>query len=475
MPATILDASPTDNLTSKLPFEVILMIFHLVVFATHWKYRPTYHQLHAMRMKLARVSPIWSEFIFTNPSFWTHILLSYSYTEATIAHLGRSGDLPLHLHIQFVRSIVYYAAPPHDTNFLDEIIDARLAIVSPTIDRWRSLYFICDDRAAFNRVRVALLPFAPRQLQELMLCFRRRVSNSSLLDDSDDEPVGPIAFLPWFEEPLPSLGSLAIRGAGYDMQAGPLMSLTHLELDSLHWLFYPTHADYAFVIGHCPNLRDLKLRWVGCKDFDNNFVERTIIFSSSIRSLLLIFTHYPSLGHLASLFRFPNIRHLRVQATSALAMYSALLAAPFFGSLRYLQISNPAVLAVVFSALTHIFPELEGFDCGDNHLLSILPGATAASPTSLHLNPIPHTSRTAFTSSRNGSHTPPLTFSLTLPLLAGFTRIARGDTAEFRDACLMRFAHNYALHVSDLNIPPDFDSIWALLVIVPDALRSMSS
>ncbi|KAJ7240764.1 hypothetical protein C8J57DRAFT_1527428 [Mycena rebaudengoi] len=145
MPATILDASPTDNLTSKLPFEVILMIFHLVVFATHWKYRPTYHQLHAMRMKLARVSPIWSEFIFTNPSFWTHILLSYSYTEATIAHLGRSGDLPLHLHIQFVRSIVYYAAPPHDTNFLDEIIDARLAIVSPIYFRLSSVGRVCQS------------------------------------------------------------------------------------------------------------------------------------------------------------------------------------------------------------------------------------------------------------------------------------------------------------------------------------------
>jgi hypothetical protein len=254
------------------------------------------------------------------------------------------------------------------------------------------------------------------------------------------------------------------------------MSLTHLELDSLHWLFYPTHADYSFVIGNCPNLRDLKLRWVGCRDFDNGFVESGIIFSSSIRSLLLVFNHYPSLGHLASLFRFPNIRHLCIQATSMLAIYSAMLAAPFFGSLRYLQISNPAVLAVVFSALTRVFPELEGFDCAESHLLSILPGATAVLPAYLHINPISRISRPAFTSSRKGLHTQPLAFSLTLPLLAGFDRLIGADTSEFRDACRMRFAHNYDLHVgSQLDTSPDFDNTWALLVIVPDALRSLSS
>ncbi|KAJ7279532.1 hypothetical protein C8J57DRAFT_1570319 [Mycena rebaudengoi] len=430
-----------------LPVEVSVMIFKLLLLRPFRSYR----EFALMRLSLCSICSAWTRIIFSESTFWTWIFIDFVHPDSLVQHLARSGARLLNLHLDF--NNVTSSLPLGMTS--DSVISSRLALIIPLIDRWASLYVLVDTRNCLSRIREILLPFTPVLLRRLTVIFR---SPFNPLDGF----IEPVAL---FQPLLPSLQLLRIRSSGFAWNQISMASLKHLEIDMLPRRYFPSYADYSFIITKCTQLTYLQLRWTGCSDFDfqTGVVASPVIRSASITTLVLAFDGNPSLGHLVALFRFERLHtlHIEIQRFSHLAC--VFLCTPIFGDNLYFQFNNPNELTALLWALCRHAPpplstDVYDFDFVDTHYLLIdnNTGHSVFHQTAF-FNPVPFDQRPLLAAHRAADLAPNLTLTLDFPSVND-TRV---NGREFE-----RFSYWQPLEVTplpwDTQEAPDFSKIWSI-------------
>jgi hypothetical protein len=189
----------------------------------------------------------------------------------------------------------------------------------------------------------------------------------------------------------------------------------------------PTYADYSFIIENCPNLVALRLHNIGCRDFHEGLYTKPTIYSSFIRSLCLGFNPQPNLGHLAALFRFPNLESVDIVARSLISMCNMLLCTPLFGSPQYLRLLNPKVPSMVLRACRYQYAALKNIDLQRSFQIQLQTPGSGQSHT-IYINPIPTTPSSA----AKNRYRPSLALNLHLPTCAQLESLATDAMRQFR-------------------------------------------
>ncbi|KAJ7231243.1 hypothetical protein C8J57DRAFT_1533871 [Mycena rebaudengoi] len=307
-----------------------------------------YKEFENYRLMLCKTFSLWMRIIFGKSTFWTWIKVSFFHPDKLVTHIARSGSrlLCMRIRVQFtnIGNALNYGIASND------VITAHMNHILPLIHRWRSLHIFIDNGHSLSHMCLLLQPFTPPMLKHLTILLRSRYSPA-------DGFLNPVA---WFQPVLPSLEFLSVTSAGFAWHLGALFTLKHLELDMLSSSFYPSHADYTFIIGNCPQLDYLRLRWAGCSNFDyqTGVAEHRTIHSKSITTLVLAFDLNPSLGHLASLFQFDSLRIVHLELSSMRDMGIALLCTPLFGNEAFFHFPNPDPFTTVLWSLFKSAPTI---------------------------------------------------------------------------------------------------------------------
>ncbi|KAJ7241282.1 hypothetical protein C8J57DRAFT_94808 [Mycena rebaudengoi] len=345
--ATFPKPKATDIMSSRLPIELLTAIFSLVLHPVNFRHHLEFTR---MRSKLCNTSSIWMRFINLTECFWTRILITVQSYEDVELHFLRSGKSCLDIRIDLTR--LPYLLPSESVHSDSlALMQARVALIASVFHRCNSLKLEFDNEDYLEHMRILLLPLDPTTLQDLTIRYNRHTDIGMY---SDDNP-GPFASLPWFTSPLRSLRYLMVRSVGLSWQTSGLHLLSQLRINGLLNLC-PTYEDYAFVIQNCANLQLLRLSSVGCRDLDDGTAGRPSITSTSMRSLHLGFADFDSLGHLASLFRFPNLHTLHIHAKTTSSLCPALLCTPLYAQLGVLQLKDAYTLTPLMECLALRLP-----------------------------------------------------------------------------------------------------------------------
>jgi hypothetical protein len=342
---------------------------------------------------------------------------------------------------------------------LEVLLDVRLALALSCSGRWSSLQVFTDYSRWVGKIRRFTRATHPALLQSVNISFRRGYTGGDYFFDSGREAAMPIAF---FSASIPALESLRLRGVGYDWQTSHLRSLKSLTIDSPPIDHSPSYGDYAFVLRNCTNLTHLCLKFSECPSLtgDGDMRGLDTIFSASMESLHLAFGMFTSGARLVSLFRFPNLKEVDIKLISYDALKIALLCAPLFGGMRFLQLANPALPTALWDAFRVQFPAMvplnlaEPVDIGlyDYRSDQILP---------LTLNPVPADDVARFFAFRQSiPHRDRLTLVVHLPELemwtSGQVDVEMGPWIRLQDTIVKR-------DQSEGVLVPDLAKIWSVV------------
>jgi hypothetical protein len=321
-----------------------------------------------------------------------------------------------------------------------------MALVLPFVHRWSRLSVFADNGVCLLHLRQILLPHAFRHLHS----FTATLFNTGL---RMQEYNGPSTS---FQPVLPSSTIIRFTSVPYPLHLAGLPVLRHLELDSIQDDFCPTYDEYALIIGNCPFLEHLQLRWTGCRTFTPDDVPTALITSHSIHTLVLAFDSHSSLGRLASFFRFPRLHTIRVHLARLSDVASAMACIPLLGDNIFVQLATPNTISTFFDALRMAREDILPFDFSRMRHLR-LTNTITGSAHNLLLNPVPAAAVSCF-ADRRLSHASPRQITLYLPHAGVVHRMDVRALLAFFDS----LPFSVALHTSDVETVY-FEQIWGCI------------
>lgn len=287
---------------NDLPTEIILNIFHFVVWA-----QPDSATSTAARLRLTWVSSRWRRIALGDATLWNVIWWNDSpnFTRSN-AFMERSANAPKDIRIDD-------SADPRPMSvatlrtLMGRLIPrlAAIRVLIVILREWDSVLFIVDQ------LRAAQIIETPMLLNRLEL--HRNGSPYVALGSGYKGP---------YRDAMPLLGGrcvqslrhLSISGIQIDWAHSPIRNLTILDLRKIALNRAPSFNQFRTILSSSPNLAKLILDGAGphFTGRDLNDLDFPAIALPNLRSLALADFSCPYIMYLFSQFHAPNLRDLTV-------------------------------------------------------------------------------------------------------------------------------------------------------------------
>ncbi|KAJ3503819.1 hypothetical protein NMY22_g18117 [Coprinellus aureogranulatus] len=287
---------------NDLPTEIILNIFHYVVWA-----QPDSASSISARMRLTWVTSRWRRIALDDATLWNVIWWNDrpSFTRSK-AFMERSRDAPKDIRIDDTSDAQPMTVDTLRTlmgRIMPRIASIRVLIV--ILREWDSVLFIVDQLRAVQFVET------PMMLNRLEL--HRNGSPYVQLGRGYKGPYReamPLLGGRW----IPSLRHLSVSGIQLDWARSPIQNLTILDFRKIALNRAPSFQQFRSILSTSPNMAKLILDGAGphFNGRDLHTIDFNAITLPNLRSVALADFSCPYIIYVFSQFHAPNLRDLTV-------------------------------------------------------------------------------------------------------------------------------------------------------------------